>query len=190
MTCSLFYRCFGEPSVCGAFLRLKDADLSWKAHDRITFSVGPGRHMEVRQGPVVHDLLVVGSPEDSVRISMANRRQLGDVHIQACLPLCKKKWIMHASGRFLSKRRQLFSWIWTICKRAFELMRASSIPVASRTAFGENGFTRSKPFARIGLSFSNSTHRKRRRGSKCLLSSAPPWSERRHCFVVSAKRGL
>ena len=39
--------------------------------------------MEVRQGPVVHYFLVVASPEDSVRIPMANRRQLCDVHIQA-----------------------------------------------------------------------------------------------------------
>ena len=83
MRFSSFHGCFGEPCVRRAFLTLPGGDLSRKAHDRITFSVGPGRHMEVRQGPVVHYFLIVASPEDSVRIPMANRRQLCDVHIQA-----------------------------------------------------------------------------------------------------------
>ena len=187
-----FYVCCGEPSVRRAFLTLPGVDLSRKAHDCITFSVGPGRHMEVRQGPVVHYFPVVASPpEDPVWIPMANRRQLWFVmYTYKRLPLCKKKWTKHASCRFSPKRRQSFSLISTICKRAFELMSVPSMPVASRTSSGLNGFTSSKPFARIGLSFSNSTHRKRRRGSKCLLSSAPPWSDRRNCTVVSAKRDL
>ena len=83
MRFSSFHGCFGEPCVRRAFLTLPGGDLSRKAHDRITFSVGPGRHMEVRQGPVVHYFPIVASPEDSVRIPMANRRQLCDVHIQA-----------------------------------------------------------------------------------------------------------
>ena len=83
MRFSSFHGCFGEPCVRRAFLTLPGGDLSRKAHDRITFNVGPGRHMEVRQGPVVHYFPIVASPEDSVRIPMANRRQLCDVHIQA-----------------------------------------------------------------------------------------------------------
>ena len=83
MRFSSFHACFGEPSVRSAFLTLPGVDLSRKAHDRITFSVGPGRHVEVRQGPVVHYFSIVASPEDPVRIPMANRRQLCDVYIQA-----------------------------------------------------------------------------------------------------------
>ena len=83
MRFSSFHACFGEPSVRSAFLTLPGVDLSRKAHDRITFSVGPGRHVEVRQGPVVHYFSIVASPEDSERFPMANRRQLCDVHIQA-----------------------------------------------------------------------------------------------------------